>query len=228
MDREVWRWVVGYEGRYMVSNMGKVVSVPCVQKRGSKSYHKPGITVADNDNGHGYRVLSLYSDGVQKQVTVHRLVATAFIPNPDNLPEVNHIDGNKQNNCVSNLEWVTRRQNIKHAVDVLDSFSFNRHFTEEQVESIRTDKRTEKEIAEEYGVTQTTINAIRTGKTYKTYKGKTIRAGRTRQRKLSMDDVRKIRSSTKSGKELADIYGVAASTICKIRKGKRYKEDSSD
>lgn len=64
----------------------------------------------------GYQCIAYYdTSGKQQQAYVHRLVATAFLPNPDNLPEVNHIDGNKQNNHVSNLEWVTSGENMRHA-----------------------------------------------------------------------------------------------------------------
>ena len=64
-----------------------------------------------------YRVVSLQQDGKQKHYYVHRLVAEAFLPNPDNLPQVNHIDGNPSNNHVENLEWVTAKENVRHAID---------------------------------------------------------------------------------------------------------------
>ena len=66
----------------------------------------------------GYqKVLIYYKPGKRKQVSIHRLVACAFIPNPNNLPQVNHIDGNKKNNNIDNLEWVTSSENVKHAFD---------------------------------------------------------------------------------------------------------------
>ena len=64
-----------------------------------------------------YLAYKLCSNGEEWTVQAHRLVASVFIPNPDNLPEVNHIDGDKKNNCVSNLEWVSRQANIQHAFD---------------------------------------------------------------------------------------------------------------
>lgn len=69
------------------------------------------------DNGRGYLIVSVLVDGKRKTIGVHKLVALAFIPNPDNLPEVNHKDGNKLNNHHSNLEWTTRGENIRHAFD---------------------------------------------------------------------------------------------------------------
>lgn len=212
----------------MVSNSGRVMSVPAMQVRRGTSYYKPGKEVQHHDNGRGYRVISLFRDGVQFQTTVHRLVATAFIPNPEGLPEVNHIDGDKSNNCVTNLEWVTKSENAQHAVEVLDAFSFNRKFTVDEVVAIRIDARTEREIGMEYGVDQSVINAIRTGRTYKSFPGPITRTGRTRQRKLTAEQVKIIRSSFKTGVELAREYGIATSTVSKIRKNQRYKEVRCD
>ena len=224
MDRELWHWVVGYEGLYMVSNHGNVMSVPCEQKRGNHSYNKVGMKVLSHDNGRGYRVISLYRKGVQYQTTVHRLVAEAFIPNPDNLPEVNHKDGNKANNKVENLEWVTKSENMQHASRELDALGFNRTLTEEQVMAIRNDTRPESEIGDEYGLTQSTINSIRIGKTYKSYGGPIQRVGRSKQRKLTREQVIDIRTSKLSGIQLAEKYSIATSTVSKIKNGERYKE----
>ena len=68
-------------------------------------------------NKNGYMQVNIYNDSKSKTLLIHRLVASAFIPNPSKLPEVNHKDGNKLNNNVSNLEWCTRSQNIKHGID---------------------------------------------------------------------------------------------------------------
>jgi hypothetical protein len=95
---------------------------------------------ADNK---GYFRTNLAKDGVNKTVKVHRVVAEAFIPNPDNLPQVNHKDGNKQNNCVENLEWCSASENQKHAfrlgLKTVDGENNPSHkLTPEQVEFIRT------------------------------------------------------------------------------------------
>lgn len=105
--KEIWRDIKRYEGKYQVSNTGKVKSL---------NYRRTGkekILKLD-DNGHGYLYVSLSKDGKGKSYPVHKLVATAFLENPNNLPEVNHKDENKYNNCVDNLEWCSRSYNINY------------------------------------------------------------------------------------------------------------------
>lgn len=101
MKKEYWKPVVGYEGHYQVSNWGRVKSI----KFGKGRILKP------TTNLYGYLFVKLCKDGKVKPFTVHRLVAEAFLPNPDNLPQVNHKDENKQNNIVSNLEWCSAQYN---------------------------------------------------------------------------------------------------------------------
>lgn len=98
---EIWKPVVGYEGLYEVSNTGEVRSLFRYKK-----LLKP--TVARN----GYCAVELFKNKKRKHILVHRLVALAFIPNPDNLPMVNHKDETRDNNCVENLEWCTAKYNM--------------------------------------------------------------------------------------------------------------------
>ena len=105
--KEIWKDILGYEGKYMVSNWGRVKSL---------NYHRTGKEriMKPSDNGHGYLFVVLCKDGKDKKCRINRLVAQAFLPNPDNLPEVNHKDENKYNNCVENLEWCDRSYNINY------------------------------------------------------------------------------------------------------------------
>lgn len=107
---EEWRKIEGADERYEVSNTGKVRST---------NYNKTGKTkeLKQKIDKYGYCVVTLHINGKQKYPSVHRLVAKAFIPNPNNLPQVNHKDTDKKNNNVSNLEWCTCSGNIKHAFD---------------------------------------------------------------------------------------------------------------
>lgn len=102
---EEWRPVKGYEGLYEVSNMGRVKSLHTSQ----------GIILKQCMNTKGYMGIDLYKNGTRNMKMVHRLVATAFIRNPNNYEVVNHKNGNKKNNTVDNLEWCTSSYNTKHA-----------------------------------------------------------------------------------------------------------------
>jgi len=97
--------ITGFEN-YLIDCSGKVFSLK------SNKYLKPG------DNGRGYFKVNLWRNGRQYTITIHRLVAQAFLPNPDNKSFINHKDGNKLNNTVSNLEWVTPAENNQHAYDI--------------------------------------------------------------------------------------------------------------
>lgn len=114
-----WRPVVGWESRYEVSNFGEVRSIDryVPSKNGSKQF-RPGRNLKIHIfTGSKYRYVVLSKPGYTKNALVHRLVAEAFIPNPNNLPQVNHKDGDKNNNTVENLEWCTASYNIRHAYD---------------------------------------------------------------------------------------------------------------
>ena len=99
--QEIWKDVVGYEGLYQVSNMGRVKSF-C---QSTKFHKQKEFILKPSLINTGYEVVTLYSKEKRKKFQIHRLVATAFIPNPNNLPCVNHKDENKENNSVENLEW---------------------------------------------------------------------------------------------------------------------------
>jgi hypothetical protein len=118
MIEEIWKPVVGYETYYEVSNIGNIKSLQRTVKR--VRYGKEYITILPEHlmsqwiNKDGYKKVSLRVNKTRKIVSVHRLVASAFIPNPNNLPQVNHIDENKANNSVDNLEWCTPLENSLH------------------------------------------------------------------------------------------------------------------
>jgi hypothetical protein len=103
--KEIWKPVPGFEGLYEVSTEGAVRSLP------GKKTHSKGRTLRLTANSYGYLVVGLRKDGKAKQFTVHRLVAMTFIPNPLELPQVNHKDEDKTNNHVENLEWCDAKYN---------------------------------------------------------------------------------------------------------------------
>ena len=108
---EEWKSVVGYEGLYEVSSYGRVRSLDRYDRM--NRFWKGRILNLCTDGG-GYLFVALSSNGKEKNYLVHRMVAQAFIPNPDNLPEVNHKDEDKMNNSVDNLEWCDREYNINY------------------------------------------------------------------------------------------------------------------
>ena len=115
MKKEYWKPVVGYEGLYMVSNWGRVKSFDTYRKgRNDSVRFCKGRILKPGTNNRGYLYVTLWKNNKPKTFTVHRLVAEAFLPNPDNLSEVNHRDENKTNNNVNNLEWCNRKFNINY------------------------------------------------------------------------------------------------------------------
>lgn len=100
---ENWKNIEFGNGRFAVSDHGNIRN------------NITGDTLSQQTQNSGYRIAHMNYNGKRVAKTVHRLVATAFIPNPENKPQVNHIDGNKLNNSVSNLEWATTSENIRHA-----------------------------------------------------------------------------------------------------------------
>jgi hypothetical protein len=104
--KEVWKDVVGYEGRYQVSNFGNVKSLRYGGRDGAQN-------LVPKCNNSGRLWVELIVNGKKKCMLIHRLVATAFLPNPNNYPQVNHIDENPKNNRLENLEWCTGSYNVR-------------------------------------------------------------------------------------------------------------------
>ena len=113
-----WRPIHNYEGFYEISNTGNVRSIGRVitlSNRRQRAIHERMLKA--KLNGDGYLFVTLSMKGIGKTQYIHRLVAQAFLDNPNNLSEVNHLSGDKKNNTTNNLEWVTHGQNVQHAYD---------------------------------------------------------------------------------------------------------------
>ena len=114
-ESEIWKDVVGFEGLYKVSDKGNVYSV---ERRDATGRKRGGLTLKPRYDKDGYLRINLRKNGIKKFKRIHRLVAKAFIPNPNNYLEINHKDENKTNNCVENLEWCTRKYNANYGTAI--------------------------------------------------------------------------------------------------------------
>lgn len=103
---EIWKDIEQFEGKYQISTWGRVRNA------------QTGTILKPYTNSKGYLKVYFYKDGKKYKMRINRLVAQAFIPNPHNLPQVNHKDGNKENNSYTNLEWMTNRDNTLHAINL--------------------------------------------------------------------------------------------------------------
>ena len=117
--KEIWKDVPGYEGIYIVSNLGNLKSLDrYITRNDGITYLKRGKIIQPVENKDGYLQCKLCRDGECHTTRVHRIVANAFIANPNNLPEINHKDCNRKNNHVDNLEWTTHLENVQYSTNL--------------------------------------------------------------------------------------------------------------
>ncbi|MDB5240912.1 MAG: hypothetical protein JWP57_1537 [Spirosoma sp.] len=152
---ENWKWIAGHESSYEVSDQGRIMS------------HKQGkpILLALSPDKQGYLHMGLYKEGRQRFFYVHRLVAAAFIENPDNKKEVNHKSGNKADNSIQNLEWATRTENYNHALEIgIMPKALHRKLPDESIKLIRAEyekgQTTRRALAIRFGVNKEVIRRI--------------------------------------------------------------------
>lgn len=173
---ERWKDIKNYEGYYQVSNFGTVKSLDRKEiiSSGVLRTYKSKTLIAQED-GRGYLMVRLYKNGKGTTKRIHRLVAETFIENINGLEEINHIDGNKENNSTDNLEWSTRKENINHAIGIglfknNGAHNTNSKLTFEEADEIRvrylTENITQTELADEYSVDRSQISLIVNYKAY--------------------------------------------------------------
>lgn len=155
---EVWKYIKGYEGLYQISNLGRVKSL------------KRNILLKKKKEKTGYNSVYLFKNGIGKYWRVHRLVCVSFIPNPNNYPIINHINGIKDDNKLDNLEWCTVSYNTKDAYDKKyiipkkGAEKKNSKLTDEQVLIIRNTNKTQKEISIIYNISKSLVSLIKNKK----------------------------------------------------------------
>jgi hypothetical protein len=157
---EIWKSIDGFEGLYEASSYGRVRNV------------KSSFVLNPCDNGKGYLSVTLHKDNKNNTSKLHRVIAKAFIPNPANLRDVNHIDGDKTNNHISNLEWLSPQDNHKHAKKSGLKATGERcaisKLNVDLVKEIRSLKNTmsQRELAKKFSVSRGTIQAVLNNKTW--------------------------------------------------------------
>ena len=179
--KEVWKSVKGFEGLYEVSNLGNIRSLDRIEIMQMKNEtirkrtKKGRILKLFLDGKGNYLQTNLSISGKHKMVLAHRVVATAFLPNPENLPEVNHKDENKTNNSVENLEWCDHKYNNNYGSKKFQTRGTRNpqnKFTEEMIRDIKQnyipydEKFGAKAFQKKYGISLTHICAIAKGRTW--------------------------------------------------------------
>jgi uncharacterized protein YehS (DUF1456 family) len=170
--QEIWKNVAGYEGLYQVSNLGNVKSLSYRHTNKPKILKKIKMSI-------GYECVFLAKDKVKKMFYIHRLVANAFIKNINNLPTINHIDGVKTNNILSNLEWMSFTDNNKHAY--LNGLIIQKKGEEHHKSKLKNldvmfifnSKLSLRVLAKKYNVSKTSIHDIKNGKNWSHLTNKT-------------------------------------------------------
>jgi hypothetical protein len=166
-SEEIWKDIIGYEGLYKVSDFGNVKSL------GNEFLRKERLLKL-SPQSKNYLTVVLQKDATRKMVLVHRLVAEHFIYNIESKPQINHINGNKHDNRVENLEWVSHRENLDHAIknNLTLKGEKNRNSKLKDVDVIKIHSLlqkgiTTKELSETYNVSYSTIYGIRTNRYWK-------------------------------------------------------------
>jgi len=175
---EIWKSIEGFEGLYEVSNLGRIrsISMPHPTRRRAIVSTIRKFSLNGGRKGTKYHsvMLTRVNPNIRISRSVHRLVAIAFVPNPENKPEVNHKDGDKTNNYYDNLEWCTRKENVQHSSKTGLLLSNGAHFNAKlsvtkviQIKRQLANGVKQCVIAKKYNIGTSTINQISSGKQWK-------------------------------------------------------------
>jgi len=227
---EIWKPI--FNGKYEVSSIGRIRTVFCRNRWGFYKPKKERI-LFQHKNNDGYMQVSIYTEsGNLKSFRVHRLMALAFIPNPENKPQVNHLNSIRSDNRIENLEWCTNSENQIHSVKFgnYKSNNPNAKLTESDVQKIYNSTKPISHLVKKYKIHRDSIINIKNGKTWSTITGvlqisKTLldRSGQNHYlTKLTDSDVLAIYNSKESYSILSERYGIAKTTISAIKRGQNW------
>ena len=234
---EIWKDIEGYEGFYQVSNLGRVKSLHRLIKFSNGGTREYPEKILKQYKANGYWVVGLNNHGKKTQVRVHRLVAEAFIPNPNNLPQVGHKDeknfktSNECNNNVDNLEWTTAKENsnmpthIKNMSGKNNGF-YGKHHTEETKQKLRDINNGKEGYWRNHKITDSMKENM--SKNHANVSGKNNPMYGKTHSKEAKEKIAKINSKQvycdgmifDSGRKCADFYGVCYTTLNKVLVGK--------
>jgi hypothetical protein len=232
IKKEIWADVPGYKMIYKISTLGRIKSMYMTRMKGYDFFLKHQI-------GHrGYPSVSLCHNCKRKTFDIHVLLAKTFMPNPCNLPEVNHIDGNKLNYSLSNLEWISDGGNLQHAYDnglkprPLGEKNVKAKVTSKLVMEIFETKMSCRAIARKYGLNKTLVENIKSGRTWSHVTGKkfesvtdkmatytnTEKAPRMWEKNKDLREkytklIHQLKSEGLTGRQIAKILGVSNGTV---------------
>lgn len=252
LPNENWLDIKNYEGYYRVSNLGRIKTVERKILSSGRGKKFVPSKIRKQKNHDGYRLISLCKDGIVGDFLVHRVVASAFIPNPNNLPAVNHKNFIRHDNSVNNLEWISTKDNNKHSFihgkykAVTGINNFNSKLNEELVFNIRVQYlsigKTVYEMARDLNVCPVTINNVIRNKIWRDDEYELVMNTKFFKRikemnrntnnknsnsKFTEDEIREIRrlysNREKSSVELAKIYNVSKEAILAILNRKTWK-----
>lgn len=160
--QEEWRDVIGYEGYYIVSNTGKIKRI--------KKMPGTSCKILKQTYSYGYSHVNLSKQNTLKRIRVHKIVCQAFLDNPNNKKSINHIDNNRSNNNLSNLEWCTAKENYEHSrIQGRNTRGEKQHsskLNEESVKEIKKSKLNNAELGRKFNVNKSSIRMIRIGKNW--------------------------------------------------------------
>lgn len=214
--REEWKWISGYRRLYQISSFGRVKSF--------NRLSRDVILLKWIENRWGYYAVGLYNSSGVKRLSIHRLVAIHFIPNPLNKPKVNHESGIKWLNSFFELSWATQKENIDHAINTgLSRQKGEDHpnaiLTNSEAVDIYNSSLSRQGLAQKYKVDIHLINSIKQGRTYFTATGAVYRKKLAR---LSKNKVISIFKDSRDWSKIAAYYGVRYNVIYGIKTGSTY------